>query len=126
MSHETQLATTPDTPHDDHAHSDTVTLPIIGTITVAGGIYTVIFGVLGLLTLIEVAIGGLPEGVVKIVALLAIAVLKALLVILFYMHLRTDNRLFAVVLALPLIIVLLSILYLLFVPIGEGLGYLAS
>ncbi len=126
MSHETQITVAPDTPHDDHAHSDTVTLPVLGTITVPGGIYTVVFVVLGVLTLIEVLIGGLPEGFVKIVALLAIAVLKALLVIIFYMHLRTDNRLFAVVLALPLVIVLLSILYLLAVPIGEGLGYLAS
>jgi cytochrome c oxidase subunit 4 len=126
MSHETHSTAAPETTHDDHAHSDTVTLPVLGTLTVAGGIYTVVFVALGVLTLIEVLIGGFPEGFVKIVALLAIAVLKALLVIIFYMHLRTDNRLFAVVLALPLVIVLLSILYLLAVPIGEGLGYLAS
>lgn len=112
--------------HDDHAHSDTVTLPIVGTITVMGGIYTVVFGVLAVLTLIEVLIGSAPEGFVKTAALMSIAVLKALLVVLFYMHLRTDNRIFAVVLGLPLLIVILSILYLLAVPVGEGLGYLVA
>ncbi len=111
-------------------HSDTVTLPVVGTITVYGGLYTVIFGVLGVLTAIEVLLAELFKGVegdvantVRIVALFGIGVLKAVIVVWFYMHLRSDNPLFRVVLIMPLVIVLVSVLYLIGVPIGEGLGY---
>lgn len=105
-----------------HEHSDTVhNVPLLGTVTVPGGIYTVIFGGLALLTLLEVMLAELlpTEGFIsglKIVALLAIAIAKAALVVWFYMHLRTDSRLLLVVLILPLLIVLLSMLYLLGVP----------
>ena len=99
--------------HDNH-HSDTVNL--MGyEITVPGGIYTVVFAALGILTLIEVLIGsGDSSGLV--VVLLAIAAAKAALVVLFYMHLRTDSRIFALVLLLPLAITLISVLYLLTTP----------
>jgi caa(3)-type oxidase subunit IV len=111
--------------HDDH-HSDTVVLPFINqTVTVPGGIYTVVFVGLGALTLIEVLLGSvIPSGTIKVVALLAIAVLKALLVVMFYMHLRTDNPIFRLVLGLPLLIVILSMMYLIAVPPAGGLGYL--
>jgi cytochrome c oxidase subunit IV len=111
--------------HDDH-HSDTVVLPLINqSVTVPGGIYTVVFLGLGALTLLEVALGSIiPAGSVKVIALLAIAVLKALLVVMFYMHLRTDNPIFRLVLGLPLLIVILSMMYLVAVPPQGGLGYL--
>ena len=42
---------------DDHAHAHSNTVAILGReITIEGGIYTVIFGALAILTLIEVLI----------------------------------------------------------------------
>jgi len=115
-----------DVTHGHDEHSDTVVLPFINqTVTVPGGIYTVVFLGLGALTLIEVVLGSvIPTGSVKVIALLAIAVLKALLVVMFYMHLRTDNPIFRLVLGLPLLIVVLSMMYLIAVPPQGGLGYL--
>lgn len=114
----------------NHPHSDTVLLPVIGTVTVPGGIYTVVFIGLGVLTLIEIFIAevfkGDPGNLIKIVGLLGIAFVKSLLVVMFYMHLRQDNRLFRLVLALPMLIVILCLLYLLAVPTGGGLGYLPA
>ncbi len=117
--------------HDDH-NSDTVMLPIINrSITVPGGIYTVVFAALAALTLIEVVVGLIlggslgPNGtLVKVIALLGLAISKALLVVAFYMHLRSDNPIFRLVLGLPLLIVALSMLYLVAVPPAGGLGYL--
>ncbi len=116
------------TTHD--SHSDTVHLPVIGSITVSGGIYTVVFGILGVLTLLEVLIAetiGKMEGdtaeALKIVLLLGIAVAKSALVILYYMHLKDDSRIFLATLLLPLLITLLSIFYLLAVPpTGYSIG----
>lgn len=113
-----------DVTNEDH-YSDTFTVPITGQeMTLPGGIYTFIFLVLGALTIFEVAIAEiLPENLVTITILVAASLLKAVLVVAFYMHLRTDNPLFRVVLILPVLIVLVSVLYLLGVPVGEGLGY---
>jgi cytochrome c oxidase subunit 4 len=102
--------------HGDHVPSDTVEL-FGRTITVMGGIYTVVFGALAVLTLIEVLLGSLA-GDWRIPILVAIAVCKAALVVLFYMHLRSDSRIFAIVLAIPLGIALVSMIFLLGVPKG--------
>ena len=107
--------------HDDH-HSDTVV--ILGReITVNGGIYTVVFGALAVLTLIEVLLaellGGSDAGAVialKAFLLLGIAIIKSALVVWFYMHLREENRILAVVLLLPLLIAALSVMFVLAVP----------
>lgn len=120
---------------DDHDHhSDTVV--ILGReITVNGGIYTVIFGVLAILTLIEVITAELIGGAIdattggeaavlalqflpalKAFILLGIAIIKSALVVWFYMHLREENRILAVVLLLPLMIAALSVLFVLAVP----------
>ena len=89
-----------------------------------GGIYTFIFLVLGALTMIEVLITiALPENGFSIALLVSLSMIKAYLVIMYYMHLNNDNPLFRVVLILPLVIVLLSTLYLVGVPIAGGLGY---
>lgn len=129
MTEETQIAPT-ETEHDTHAdnahaHSDTVELPIIGTVTVYGGIYTVIFGVLAVLTILEVILAEvfIDAGAVKIIALMGIGVLKSLFVIMYYMHLKDDNPVFTVILVVPMLITLLSLLYLLALPIGSGFGY---
>jgi len=95
--------------------SDTTT--IMGrTISVQGGIYTVVFGVLAVATLAEVLIGSLPFGVLLIPLLLGIATVKAGLVVAYYMHLRVDPRIFMYILIIPLVLVTLATLYLLSVP----------
>jgi caa(3)-type oxidase subunit IV len=116
---------TPDALLGDHSHSDTVTLPVLGSVTVPGGIYTVVFIGLGILTLLEVALADILKDIapVKGAVLLAIGFFKAVLVALFYMHLRKDSRVFALALIVPLIIVVLCLFYLIFVPSGCGLGY---
>ncbi len=113
----------------DH-HSNAVTL-LGRQITVEGGIYTVVFVALAILTVIEVvsaegikgAIHDAPDAAatlqaIKAAILLFIAVIKSTLVIWFYMHLRDEKPLLAVVLLLPLLIAGLSILYLLAIPPG--------
>lgn len=122
--------------HEAHHHSDTVRVPLLGEVTVMGGIYTVVFGALAVLTLLEVTLAELFSSVIynidasggsdvllvqlipglKVAVLLAIGIAKSALVIMYYMHLKEDNRLFAVVLLVPLLIVSLSVLYLLAVP----------
>lgn len=121
--------------HDAHdTHSDTVTLPVLGTVTLPGGMYTAVFGFLGVLTLLEVLIAELlkmdPSNdlynivtSVRIGLLIGIGVFKALLVAWFYMHLKSDNRIFLAILLLPTFITLLSLLYLIGVPTQGGLGY---
>ena len=116
------------THHDGGHHSNTVQL-LGREITVEGGIYTVVFGILAILTVIEVlsaeflkgAIHDLPDAAVtlqaiKAILLLLIAIIKSSLVIWFYMHLRDEKRILAVVLLLPLLIASLSIMYLLAIP----------
>ena len=110
-SHETETAAVQD------AHfSDTVRLPFVNVqFDMPGGIYTFVFVLLGVLTVCEVALGS-ASGDWRIPILLSIAVAKAALVILYYMHLRTDSRIFAFAVGLPLLIAMLSITYLLAVP----------
>ena len=109
--------TTPAEEHADEHLSDTVHL-LGREFTVTGGIYTVVFIALAILTLIEVTVPSLAFlGQLQVPILLSIAVARALLVILFYMHLRTDNRIFAVALGVPLLVTLLSVTYLLAVPL---------
>ena len=101
----------------EHHYSDTFTIPVIGEMTLPGGIYTFVFGVLAVLTALEVFTAEVfPNSGIKIAALLAAAIAKALLVMAFYMHLSRDNWLFRFVLGVPFFIVLASVLYLLGVP----------
>ena len=117
------------THHDGH-YSNTVRL-LGREITVEGGVYTIVFVGLAILTVIEVlsaeylkgAIHDAPSAAatlqaIKAVLLLGIAIIKAGLVIWFYMHLRDEKPLLAVVLLLPLLIATLSIMYLLAIPPG--------
>ena len=115
------------TRHEGH-HSNSVSL-LGREITVEGGIYTVVFVGLAILTVIEVfsaeylkaAIHDTPSDAeslqaIKAALLLGIAIVKSSLVIWFYMHLRDEKRILAVVLLLPLLIATLSIMYLLAIP----------
>ena len=120
------------TRHDNGHHSNTV--QVLGReITVEGGIYTVVFGALAVLTVIEVVSAEVLKGAIhdapsaaatlqaiKAILLLGIAIIKSSLVIWFYMHLREEKPLIAVVILLPLLIATLSIMYLLAIP---PLGY---
>ncbi len=120
--------------HEGEHHSNTVRL-LGREITVEGGVYTVVFGGLAVLTVIEVlsaellksAIHDIPDAAaalqaIKAILLLGIAIIKSSLVIWFYMHLRSEKPLIAVVILLPLLIAGLSIMYLLAIPpSGYGL-----
>ena len=114
--------------HDGEHHSNTVRL-LGREITVEGGVYTVVFGALAVLTVIEVvsaeflkgAIYDLPDAAatlqaIKAILLLGIAIIKSSLVIWFYMHLQSEKPLIAIVILLPLLIAGLSIMYLLAIP----------
>ncbi|MCY4061761.1 MAG: cytochrome C oxidase subunit IV family protein [Chloroflexi bacterium] len=116
--------------HEGEHHSNTVHL-LGREITVEGGVYTVVFGGLAVLTVIEVlsaeflkgAIHDAPEAAatlqaIKAVLLLGIAIIKSSLVIWFYMHLKSEKPLIAIVILLPLLIAGLSIMFLLAIPPG--------
>jgi len=79
-------------------------------------IYTVIFGVLAAATVIEILISGIAVEALRVPLLLGLAIIKALLVIYYYMHLRTDSRIFAVTLIIPTVVAFVAMMYLLFVP----------
>lgn len=81
-------------------------------------IYTSVFMALGVLTVIEVLLAELISGDIKIPLLLGIAGAKALLVVIFYMHLNTDSRIFSIVLAVPVGLAILSVLFLVAIPTG--------
>lgn len=122
--------------HDGHAHSNTVNVFGRFEVTVEGGIYTVVFGGLAILTIFEVLIADILNGAIestpvtegtvvfvlqllpalKAFLLLGLAIVKSTLVILYYMHLKDENRLLAVVLLLPLLIAALSIMFVLTIP----------
>ncbi len=109
---------------ETHHYGDTVVLPTGQVITVPGGIYTVVFGVLAALTVLEVGIAEIfGDGFLKTATLVVLSLGKAALVVTFYMHLNRDNRLYWVALGLPLIIVLLSVLFLLAAPADGSLSY---
>lgn len=81
-------------------------------------IYTSVFIALGVITVLEVILAGvIGDGAVRILILLALALSKAFLVVMYYMHLKEDSRLFALTLLIPVAVALLSVLYLLGVPV---------
>ena len=68
--------------------------------------YWIVFAILAILTALEVAVGyfaALPYGV-KIAVLIFLAVVKVALVLLYFMHLRFDSRLFALPFGLGLVL----------------------
>ncbi len=80
------------------------------------GNYVLIFIILGVLTAVEVAASQFIAEPVRIPILLFLAACKAALVALYYMHLKTDSRIFAFffvaaifVLAIPFALVLLAV-----------------
>lgn len=101
--------------HDD----DTTTIRFAGReVVLPVPLYTAVFGALAILTIVEVLIAELIESDLKAPVLVLLSLGKAGLVVWFYMHLNRDSRLFLVALALPVIVALISVLYLMAVPQG--------
>ena len=73
--------------------------------------YLVIFGALFVLTLIEVGIAltGIAASA-QVVVLLALAFTKALLVALYYMHLKFEGPIIRIIAAVPMLLLLIVIL----------------
>jgi cytochrome c oxidase subunit 4 len=108
-----------DAHHDAHAEALAETSTIFGR-TFPYPLYTVIFGALAVLTAGEIIIAEIFTSWFKIVALLVIAIIKAALVVIYYMHLKSDSRIFTLVLLLPVFIVTISLMFLLIVPYGAA------
>ena len=68
--------------------------------------YGIVFAVLAIFTALEVAVGylgTLPQGI-KVAVLVFLAVVKVALVLLYFMHLKFDSRLFALPFALGIVL----------------------
>jgi caa(3)-type oxidase subunit IV len=75
--------------------------------------YLQVFVALAVLTAIEVGVAGLAVNkTLQIALLLALAAVKAALVALFYMHLRYDHRLLAIIGGFPLLLVVIMLIIL--------------
>src|SRR6476660_5049418 len=82
-------------------------------------VYTGVFVLLGVITVVEVAISQLFErSPILIAIMLLLATTKAGLVVWFYMHLNKDNRIFLACLMIPVVLVVLAVLFLSIVPTG--------
>ncbi len=75
--------------------------------------YVFVFAWLAVMTAIEVLVAsaGLPE-TLKVAILVVLAVVKAALVVLFYMHLRYDSFYYWIILLVPIFFVVLLTRYL--------------
>jgi caa(3)-type oxidase subunit IV len=98
--------------HADDHHDKTV---IFGR-TINMPVYTVVFGALGVLTILEVLLAELLGAPLHVPVLVGIAIVKAGLVMWFYMHLKDDSRLFAWAILVPAGIAMLSLFFLMSVP----------
>lgn len=108
----------PEEPHDAHAQPHLSDTTVLFGREIPYPIYTVVFFALGALTILEVLMAELLVSVeiIKIPLLLSIAIAKSALVVIFYMHLNHDSRVFAVTFLVPVAIALLSVLFLLGIP----------
>lgn len=71
-------------------------------------VYLGVFALLFVVTAIEVGITSIiPDETVKIIVLLVLAVIKALLVVGFFMHLRYDTKTYSVMMVFPLFMAIL-------------------
>jgi caa(3)-type oxidase subunit IV len=114
--HTPDKAITP-TYKDEHGHFHGETTTVFGR-TFNINIYTSVFIALGVLTITEVLLFELPRGFLTIPLMIGLAVIKAGLVVYFYMHLNKDSRMFAVALLVPTVMVVLATIFLMIVPTG--------
>lgn len=112
-------ATTPTHPAEVQPHIIPDTTNVLGRWTINMPIYDVVFISLAIFTAIEVVLAELfPEmWWLPVLLLMSIAVVKAVHVVLYYMHLIWDNRIFWITLMVPFFIALLGLVYLLAVPV---------
>jgi len=76
--------------------------------------YLIVFAWLAVMTVIEVLVAAMPlPEIVTIIVLVTLAVIKAALVVLYYMHLRYDSGYYWIILLVPVFFVLLLARYLL-------------
>ena len=73
--------------HDDHGHGEHGAHASVG-------FYWMIGGILAVLTAMEVAAYYMELGAVEVPFLLALSVAKFVLVVMFFMHLKFDSRIF--------------------------------
>ncbi|MFZ0548949.1 MAG: cytochrome C oxidase subunit IV family protein [Candidatus Promineifilaceae bacterium] len=78
--------------------------------------YLAVFIILALFTLIETLVSYIQQTTIKVPTLVILAVVKALLVLLYFMHLKFDSKLFlylfipGCILVIPLILILTVVL----------------
>lgn len=104
-----------------HDHHDQFT--ILGR-TFPFPVYTGVFILLAILTIIEVSLSRVPRGDLGHamdfigIIMLVLAVIKASLVVWFYMHLNKDSRIFLASLIIPTLLVIAAVMFLSIVPAG--------
>ena len=101
--------------HDAHAEMLANEAHLLGR-TFPVPLYTLVFSILAILTIIEVIITELPDGWLGTLLLVILSIIKAVLVVWFYMHLKTDNKLYALALLVPLFLGLVATFFLIAVP----------
>ena len=78
--------------------------------------YLIVFGILAGFTLIETLVSYVQQEVIRLPVLLGLSAVKAVLVLLYFMHLKMDSKVFSylfiagLVLAIPLILVMTIIM----------------
>ena len=88
--------------------------------------YFAVFAILAIFTAIETAVSYVQQAAIKLPVLVVLAGIKAALVLLYFMHLRSDSRLFSYlfiagcVLAVPLILVISVVMPALLRHLGAG------
>jgi cytochrome c oxidase subunit IV len=108
--------------HDAHEDDDAPHIAPDYTILLGrrinANVYVVVFGILGALTLFEVLMAEiLPyEFFLRTPLLVVASIIKAIMVMWFYMHLKDDSKIFAAAIILPLIVGMVSSMFLLAVP----------
>lgn len=81
--------------------------------------YLIVFGLLAGFTLIETLVSYVQQESIKLPVLLALSAVKAILVLLYFMHLKFDSRIFSyvfiggLILAIPLILTFMLVMPLL-------------
>ena len=82
--------------------------PAAKTVHTSTRTYIIVFAWLAVMTAVEVGIAaaGLPENI-RIISLVALAVIKAALVVLFYMHLLHDSKWYWIILIAPIFFVVM-------------------
>jgi len=100
---------------DAHAlHSNRVKIGD-NEVELPGGLYTLVFIVLAVVTLIEVVMAESPlPPQITYPLLAALSVGKAVLVVLYYMHLLQDSRIFAYAFGIPLAMAAVIVVFVMF------------